>query len=116
MANQKIFQMEFREIYSAYLKKVERKGHSKQELDQVILWFTGHDQESLQQCLNTPITMEEFYQQVPMMNPNAPLITGVICGIRVEEISDPLMQKIRYLDKLVDEVAKGKKMENILRH
>lgn len=115
MANEKIFQMTFSKIYSLYIQKVERKNQPKENLDRVIYWLTGYDENSLQAQISADVTMEEFFEQAPFLNENAHLITGTICGVRVEDISDPLMQKIRYLDKLVDEVAKGKSMDKILR-
>lgn len=111
----KIFKMSFASIYVLYLKKIERKNRSKAELDQVIAWLTGYDESSLQKQIDSGNSMELFFAEVPAFNKNASLITGIICGYRVEEIEDPLMQKIRYLDKLVDELAKGKKLEKILR-
>lgn len=110
----KIFQMSLASVYPHYVNKVERKGHTVAELHQVIEWLTGFDETALQKHLDAESTFEEFFADATL-NPNAELITGVICGIRVEEIEDPLMQKIRYLDKLVDEVARGKKMSSILR-
>ncbi|MGK0605957.1 DUF2200 domain-containing protein [Enterococcus gilvus] len=107
----KIFKMSFASIYPLYLQKVEKKGRTKEELDQVIYWLTGYDENGLQQQLDIGVDMETFFAEVPRLNKN----TALICGYRVEEIEDPLMQKIRYLDKLVDELAKGKKMEKILR-
>lgn len=97
-----------------YLQKVEKKGRTKEELHQVIKWLTGFDNRKLQELINENVTFETFFQYA-MLNPNASLITGVICGYRVEEIEDPLTQQVRYLDKLVDELAKGRKMEKILR-
>lgn len=113
-ANQRIAKMTFASIYPMYLAKVEKKGRSKAELDQVITWLTGFDGSELESLTAENATFETFFQQA-RLNPNASLITGVICGYRVEEIQDPLTQKIRYLDKLVDELAKGRKMEKILR-
>ena len=110
----RIFTTAVSDVYPHYVAKVERKGHTKAELDQVIEWLTSYDQKTLQKQLDAGTTFEDFFASAKL-NPNATLITGAICGIRVEEIDDPLMQKIRYLDKLVDEVAKGKKMEKILR-
>lgn len=110
----KIFQMSVASVYPHYVNKVERKGHTVAELHQVIEWLTGFDETALQKHLDAESTFEEFFADATL-NLNAELITGVICGIRVEEIEDPLMQKIRYLDKLVDEVARGKKMSSILR-
>jgi hypothetical protein len=111
----RVFAMTFASLYPLYLAKVERKGHTKAELDQVITWLTGYDQAGLEQAIAAEVDLETFFGQAPRINPNAHLITGVICGIRVENIEDPLMRQIRYLDKLIDEVAKGKKMSSILR-
>lgn len=115
MANEKIFQMTFSKIYPMYIQKVERKDHTKEEVDQVIQWLTGYSNDQLEEQINKESTMQQFFENAPKINPNAEKITGVICGVKVQEIEDPLMQKIRYMDKLVDEVAKGKKMEKILR-
>jgi len=115
MAGHRIFSMSFASIYPLYVTKVERKGRSKDDVDQVITWLTGYDEDGLREVLAEEVSMETFFERAPALNPDASLITGVICGIRVEEIDDPLMQKIRYLDKLVDEVARGKKMTSILR-
>ncbi|MCH4008192.1 DUF2200 domain-containing protein [Companilactobacillus sp.] len=115
MANTKIFQMKFSAIYDAYVKKIERKNQSEHDLRQIIFWLTGYDDKSLTQQIDTGSTMEEFFANMPQLNPNADKITGVICGVRVEDVEDPLMQKIRYLDKLVDELAKGKSLEKIER-
>ena len=106
--------MAFSRVYPLYITKVEKKGRTKAELDAVICWLTGFSPEELQEQINTDATFTEFFERA-RLNPNAGLITGVICGIRVEEIEDPLMKKIRYLDKLVDELAKGRPMEKILR-
>lgn len=111
----KLFKMSFASIYPLYFKKIEKKGRSKEELDQVIYWLTGYDEEGLQKQIDSGNDMETFFVEVPELNENVSLIKGGICGYRVEDIEDPLMQKIRYLDKLVDELAKGKKMEKILR-
>lgn len=111
----KVFKMSFASIYPMYLQKIERKGRSKEELDQVIYWLTGYDEQGLQKQIDQGVDMETFFAEVPQLNENVSLIKGVICGYRVEDIEDPLMQKIRYLDKLVDELAKGKKLEKILR-
>lgn len=111
----KVFKMSFASIYPMYLQKIERKGRSKEELDQVIYWLTGYDEQGLQKQIDQGVDMETFFAEVPQLNENVTLIKGVICGYRVEDIEDPLMQKIRYLDKLVDELAKGKKLEKILR-
>ncbi|OJG56471.1 hypothetical protein RV07_GL004124 [Enterococcus malodoratus] len=98
-----------------YVKKVEKKDRTKEELDQVIYWLTGYDEAGLQKQIDDGVDMETFFAEVPQLNENVSLIKGVICGYRVEDIEDPLMQKIRYMDKLVDELAKGRKMEKILR-
>lgn len=113
-ANQRIAKMTFASVYPMYLAKVEKKGRTKEELHQVIGWLTGFDNKKLQELLKENVTFETFFQQATL-NPNAHLITGLICGYRVEEIEDPFMQQVRYLDKLVDELAKGRKMEKILR-
>ena len=115
MHKDKVFAMKFAKVYPLYLKKAESKGRTKEELDQIICWLTGYDQAGLQQQLERESDFETFFAQSPAFHPNSSLITGVVCGIRVEEIEDPLMQKIRYLDKLIDELAKGKKMDKILR-
>lgn len=115
MAEHRIFGMSFASIYPLYVNKVERKAHTQDEVDQVITWLTGYDDAGLREAIDSEVDLRTFFAQAPGMNPNAGLITGVICGMRVEEIDDPLMQKIRYMDKLVDEVARGKKMTSILR-
>lgn len=102
-------------VYPLYLKKIEKKERTKSELDEVIRWLTGYSQEGLEKQLLDEVSFKDFFEDVPQLNPNVNLIKGVICGYRVEEIEDPLMQKIRFLDKLVDELAKGKSMEKILR-
>lgn len=112
--NQRIAKMTFATVYPLYLVKVEKKGRTKEELHQVIEWLTGFDTTRLQQLINENVTFELFFQQATL-NPNASLITGLICGYRVEEIEDKLTRQVRYLDKLVDELAKGRKMEKILR-
>jgi len=112
--DQRIAKMSFASVYPLYLAKVEKKGRTKEELHQVIAWLTGFDDIKLQEIINENETFEIFFQQASL-NPNAKLITGVICGYRVEEIDDPLTQQVRYLDKLVDELAKDRKMEKILR-
>lgn len=112
--NQRFAKMTFASVYPLYLAKVERKGRTEEELRQVIAWLTGFDNKKLQELISENVTFEIFFQQATL-NPNVHLITGVICGYRVEEIEDPLTQKVRYLDKLVDELAKGRKMEKILR-
>ncbi|EAF0970602.1 DUF2200 domain-containing protein [Listeria monocytogenes] len=115
MKKPKIYTMSFASVYPLYIQKAEKKDRTKEEVDEIIFWLTGYDQASLQKAINQEIDFETFFELAPKMNPNASLITGVICGYRVEEIEDKLMQQIRYLDKLVDELAKGKKMEKILR-
>ncbi|MBC2083408.1 DUF2200 domain-containing protein [Listeria welshimeri] len=115
MKKQRIYTMSFASVYPLYIQKVEKKGRTKEEVDEIIFWLTGYNEDSLQQVIDKGIDFETFFEQAPKMNPNASLITGVICGYRVEEIEDKLMQQIRYLDKLIDELAKGKKMEKILR-
>jgi|LauGreStaDraftv2_3_1035109.scaffolds.fasta_scaffold04493_3 hypothetical protein len=112
--NERIAKMKFSSVYPLYLTKIEKKGRTKDELDQVITWLTGFDEDKIQQLINEGATFESFFQQATL-NSNAHLITGVICGYRVEEIENHLTQKVRYLDKLVDELAKGRKMEKILR-
>lgn len=111
----RIFGTPFAAIYPHYVAKAERKGRTKAEVDQVITWLTGYDAAGLEHVLSAETDLETFFAEAPAMNPNAELITGVICGHRVEEIEDPLMQQIRWMDKLVDEVARGKKMSSILR-
>ena len=115
MAEHKIFSMSFASVYPHYVKKVERKGYTVAELHEVITWLTGYDEAGIERAIDSEIDFRGFFAQAPAMNPAAGLITGVICGVRVEEIEHPLMQQIRYLDKLVDEVARGKKMASILR-
>ncbi|CUL68411.1 TPA: DUF2200 domain-containing protein [Listeria monocytogenes] len=115
MKKPRIYTMSFASVYPLYIQKSEKKDRTKEEVDEIIFWLTGYDQDSLQQAIDQAIDFETFFAEAPKMNPNASLITGVICGYRVEEIEDKLMQQIRYLDKLVDELAKGKKMEKILR-
>lgn len=115
MNNTKIFKMPFASVYPLYIQKAERKGRTKEEVDTVICWLTGYDELMLKQQIEKNADVETFFAQAPLIHPNASKITGVICGYRVEEIEDELMQKIRYLDKLVDELAKGKTMDKILR-
>ncbi|EAD1225314.1 DUF2200 domain-containing protein [Listeria monocytogenes] len=115
MKKPRIYAMSLASVYPLYIQKAEKKDRTKEEVDEIIFWLTGYDQDSLQQAIDQAIDFETFFAEAPKMNPNASLITGVICGYRVEEIEDKLMQQIRYLDKLVDELAKGKKMEKILR-
>lgn len=115
MKNIRIFKTSFASVYRLYIEKVEKKGRSKAEVDEVVRWLTGYDQQMLEQQIAEKNDFETFFAQAPQINPNVSKITGVICGYRVEDIEDELMQKIRYLDKLVDELAKGRKMEKILR-
>ena len=113
--NDRVYGYKFANIYPLYIEKAERKNRTKEEVDQTICWLTGYSQAGLQQQIKQGNDFETFFAQAPDMNPNRSLIKGVVCGVRVEEIEDPLMQKIRYLDKLIDELAKGKTMEKILR-
>lgn len=115
MQKERIYKLLFSSVYPLYIKKAEAKGRTKEEVDTVIFWLTGYDKKSLQKQIDQKNDFQTFFAQAPKMNPNASKITGVICGYRVEEIEDEVIQKIRYLDKLVDELAKGKKMEKILR-
>ena len=112
--DERIAKMTFASVYPHYLAKVEKKGRTKEELHQVIEWLTGYDEKKLQELLAEKATFEDFFQKATI-NPNAHLITGIICGYRIEEIENPLTQQVRYLDKLVDELAKGRKLEKILR-
>ena len=111
----RIFAMSFGSVYSLYVQKAEKKGRTKEEVDEIIAWLTGYTGERLQRAIDTKVDLETFFADAPRMNPNARLITGVVCGVRVEDVPDPLVQKIRWLDKLVDELARGKKMASILR-
>jgi len=113
--NTRIYKMAFASVYPLYIQKAEKKGRSKAEVDEIIFWLTGYDENALQHHIDNKTDFENFFASAPQMNPNVSKIKGVICGYRVEEIEDKLMQKIRYLDKLVDELAKGKAMEKILR-
>jgi hypothetical protein len=113
--NHRIFATAFGSVYPLYVQKAEKKGRTKEEVDEVITWLTGYSGKQLRNAIDHKVDFESFFAQAPLMNPNAGLIKGVVCGVRVEAIDDPLMQKIRYLDKLVDELAKGKKMASILR-
>ena len=115
MDNTRVFKMAVASVYPHYIKKAEKKGRTKEEVDTIICWVTGYNQQALEQQIDKKSDFETFFAQAPQINPNVSKITGVICGYRVEEIEDKLMQKIRYLDKLVDELAKGKAMEKILR-
>lgn len=111
---ERIYKMSFASVYPLYIQKAEKKGRTKEEVDKIIFWLTGYNSKTLQEHLDKKTNFEAFFTKAKI-NPNASQITGVICGYRVEEIEDPLVQKIRYLDKLIDELAKGKAMENILR-
>lgn len=115
MDKTRVYKLVFASIYPLYIKKVEAKGRTKAELDTVIFWLTGYNEKTLQQQIDKKSDLETFFAEAPQLNPNASKITGMICGYRVEEIEDKLIQKMRYMDKLVDELAKGKKMEKILR-
>jgi hypothetical protein len=116
MNKERVYRMKFSSVYPLYIQKAERKGRTKEEVDTVIKWLTGYDDKRLQSQIDKETDFETFFAEAPQINPNASKITGVICGIRVEEIDDPLMQKIRWLDKLVDELAKGRPMEKVLRN
>jgi hypothetical protein len=111
----RVFAMSFASVYPLYVNKAERKGRTAAEVDEVIAWLTGYRGKALQRAIDAKVDLERFFAEAPRMNPNAGLITGVVCGVRVEAVADPLMQKIRYLDKLIDELAQGKKLESILR-
>jgi hypothetical protein len=113
--NTKIFKMPFASVYPHYIKKAEKKGRTKAEVDEIIFWLTEYDEQTLQRHIDEKTDFENFFANAPQLNPNVSKIKGVICGYRVEEIENKLMQKIRYLDKLIDELAKGKAMEKILR-
>lgn len=115
MSTHKIFAMAFAKVYPMYVQKAERKGRTKEEVDQIVCWLTGYDAAGLQRQIEQASDFETFFAKAPAMHANVSLIKGVVCGVRVEEVEDPLMQKIRYLDKLIDELAKGKAMEKILR-
>jgi hypothetical protein len=115
MDNTRVYKMSFAGVYPHYITKAERKGRSQAEVDEIIFWLTGYDQQALQAIIEQKTNFETFFNEAPRLNPNVTKITGVICGYRVEDIEDPIMQKVRYLDKLIDELAKGKAMEKILR-
>lgn len=112
---QRVYKMSFSTVYPLYIKKAERKNRTKDEVDEIIFWLTGYNQQTLQAVIDNQTDFENFFAQAPQMNPNISKISGVICGYRVEEIEDPVIQQVRYLDKLIDELAKGKKMDKILR-
>lgn len=113
--NARVYRMSFASVYPLYIQKAEKKGRTKEEVDTVIFWLTGYDEQTLQEQVDKKTDFETFFAEAPLLHPNVSKITGVICGYRVEEIEDPVIQKVRYLDKLVDELAKGRKMEKILR-
>jgi hypothetical protein len=115
MDNSRVYKMSFASVYPHYINKAEKKGRTKEDVHEIIYWLTGYNQKSLQQHIENKTNFETFFTEAPKINPNVSKITGVICGYRVEEISDPIMQKVRYLDKLIDELAKGKAMDKILR-
>jgi len=115
MPKHRIFTTEFSKVYPLYVQKAERKNRTKDEVDQIICWLTGYSQAGLKKQIEQQNDLETFFAQAPAIHPNSSLIKGVVCGVRVEEVDDPLMQKIRYLDKLIDELTKGKAMEKILR-
>ena len=115
MPQHRIYRMKFSGVYPMYIQKAERKNRTKEEVDQVICWLTGYDQVELQHQIELESDFETFFANAPLFNPNTSLIKGTVCGVRVEEIEDPLMRKVRYLDKLIDELAKGKAMDKILR-
>ena len=115
MDNSRVYRMSFASVYPHYIQKAEKKGRTQEEVDEIIFWLTGYDEQTLQYHIDNKTNFENFFDQAPQLNPNVSKITGVICGYRVEDIEDPLMQKVRYLDKLIDELAKGRKMDKILR-
>jgi hypothetical protein len=115
MPRHRIFAMKFSKVYPLYVQKAERKNRTKEEVDRIICWLTGYSQAGLTQQLEQESDFETFFARAPAIHPNSSLITGVVCGVRVEDIEDPLMQKIRFLDKLIDELARGKALEKILR-
>ena len=116
MKPERVYALIFASVYPHYVKKAETKGRTREELDEVIRWLTGYSQKGLEKVISTRVDLSNFFDQAPKLNPNVSLIKGTVCGIRVEDIEDSLMQKIRSLDKLIDELAKGKKMEKILRN
>ncbi|MGB4398916.1 MAG: DUF2200 domain-containing protein [Daejeonella sp.] len=114
-STERIYKMTFSSVYPMYIQKAEKKGRTKEAVDTIIFWLTGYDAQSLQDQINRQTTFETFFEEAPQLNPNVTKITGMICGYRIEEIEDPLMKKVSYLDKLVDELAKGRVMEKVLR-
>jgi hypothetical protein len=115
MPKNRVFEMKFAKVYPLYVQKAERKNRTKKEVDQIICWLTGYDQAGLRKQIEKENDLETFFAQAPGIHPNSALIKGVVCGVRIEDLEDPLMKKLRYLDKLIDELAKGKTMEKILR-
>lgn len=115
MKNERVYKMTFSKVYPMYIQKAKKKGRTKEEVDTVTCWLTGYDDSGLRAQIEKEVDFETFFAEAPQINPNVNKITGVVCGVRVEEVEDPLMQKIRWLDKLVDELAKGKPIEKILR-
>ena len=115
MTKNRVYEMRFAKVYPLYVQKAERKNRTKEEVDEIICWLTGYDRAGLKRQIEQEHDLETFFAQAPGFHPNSALIKGVVCGVRVEEVEDPLMKKIRYLDKLIDELAKGKAMEKILR-
>jgi hypothetical protein len=115
MPQHRIYRMKFSGVYPMYIQKAERKNRTKEEVDHVICWLTGYNQAELQRQIELESSLETFFANAPLFHPNASLIKGVVCGVRVEQIEDPLMRKVRYLDKLIDELAKGKAIDKILR-
>ena len=115
MENSRVYKMIFASVYPHYVKKAEKKGKSKKEVDEIIYWLTGYDEKTLNKQLDDKVDFETFFKNAPQFNPNTTKITGLICGYRIEEISDDLIKKVRYLDKMIDELAQGKTMEKILR-
>lgn len=115
MKKHKIYTTSFASVYPLYVAKAERKGRTKQEVDEIIRWLTGYNQEQIEACIDDQTNFEDFFAKAPLLNPSRSVIKGIICGVRIEEIEEPTMREIRYLDKLIDELAKGKTMDNILR-
>lgn len=115
MKSERIYEMSFASVYPLYVMKAEKKGRTKEEVDEIVMWLTGYSDIDLKDQIEAGTSFKDFFDQAPRLNPNRKFITGVICGIRVEDITEPLMQEIRYLDKLIDELAKGKDMDKILR-
>lgn len=115
MSNDRLYKMSFSKIYPSYIQKAEKKGRTQEEVDQIIFWLLGYDKTSLEECLRQECSVQDFFEKAPKINKNASLIKGSVCGIRVENVEEELMRHIRYLDKLIDELAKGKSMDKILR-